>query len=181
MDKLTFVSSVIESVAWPIAAAFVAISLRDEIRKLLSRTKRIKYNETEFEFNEEIKAASEEASKTFPEARSVRVENNKSIELARLSPRGAILEAWLGVEEALNGYSSRHGLDVDDRRPFTLQNIAFHNADYHKLGRGVVDMLKRLRKIRNDAVHLRDVDIELESAIEFIALSNRVISRIEEA
>jgi hypothetical protein len=181
MDALTFTSNIVESVAWPLAFAYVAVSLREEIRKLLARTKRIKHNDTEFEFSEEIKAASEEASTSLPEVPVQVVQNEKTFELAKLSPRGAILESWLGVEEALNNYASRHGLEVDAKHLFTIQNLEFHQVDYQQIGRGVINMLQRLRKIRNDAVHLRDVDIEPESAMEFSQLANRVIQRIEEA
>lgn len=181
MDVLTFISNIIDSIAWPIGITVVAISLRGELKTLLARTKRIKHNDTEFEFSEEIKAASEEASTTLPELPIIGFKNAKALELAKLSPRGAILESWLGIEEALNNYAKRHGLEIDEKRSFTIQNLMFHQLDYQQIGKGVLDMLHRLRKIRNDAVHLRDLDIEPESAMEFSQLANRVTQRIEEA
>jgi hypothetical protein len=181
MDILTFFAQVIESVAWPIATVVILISLREEIHRLLLRTKRIKHNDTEVEFNDEVKAATVEASKSLPELPNSKSHNDKIIKLAMLSPRGAILESWLGVEEVLNNYAKRHGLEQTEKRPFNIQSLIFHELDNQQVGKGVIDMLQRLRKIRNDAVHLRDYDIEPSSAIEFIELADRIKLRIEEA
>lgn len=181
MDTLAFVANIIGSLSWPVAAVIVAVVLRKELGKLLSKIKRIKHNETEVEFKQEIEVAKKEASKALPESKHTEADKFRSRELAELSPRGAIIEAWLKVEAALKEYAKRHGAQINDNKPFTIRDLHFHSLDYNNVGKGVLNMLERLRRLRNDAVHLTDSEIETESAIEYIELANRVVQRIEEA
>ncbi|MCW8965067.1 MAG: hypothetical protein OQK82_00055 [Candidatus Pacearchaeota archaeon] len=170
-----------ESISWPVAAIVISFVLRKELGNLLSKIKKIRHNETEVEFKEEIEVAKKEASKSLPESKPTKIERSRSVQLAELSPRGAIIEAWLNVEAALKEYAKRHGAQIDENKPFTIRALHFHSLDYNNVGKGVLNMLERLRRLRNDAVHLTDSEIETESAVEYIELANRVIYRIEEA
>lgn len=181
MDWLTFISNLVESLAWPTAVVIIAIVLREEVGRLLSKISRIRHNDTEVEFRNELAAAKKEAEKTLPNYKSTILNMRQTSELARLSPRGAIIESWLKIEEALLKYAKRHGIQVNKNKPFTIRELHFHTLDYGNVGKGVFEMLERLRRTRNEAVHLSDAQIEEELAAEYVELANRVIQRIDEA
>lgn len=181
MDQLTFISQLVESLAWPVAVVVIAIVLREEVGRLLSKITRIRHNDTEVEFLHELAAAKKEAEKVLPNYKGTAYLISQSSQLAELSPRGAIIEAWLNIEGALLKYAERHGIKVSKNKPFTIRELHFHTLDYGNLGKGVFEMLERLRRTRNEAVHLSDAQIDEESAREYVELASRVIQRIEEA
>ncbi|QKT02808.1 hypothetical protein HUS23_02770 [Ectothiorhodospiraceae bacterium 2226] len=181
MDWLTFISQLVKSLAWPIAVVVIAVVLREEVGRLLSKITRIRHNDTEVEFRHELAAAKKEAEKVLPDYKNTTYLKSQSSQLAKLSPRGAIIEAWLSIEGALLKYAERHGIEVKKDKPFTMRELHFHTLDYGSLGKGVFEMLGRLRRTRNEAVHLSDAQIDEDSAQEYVELASRVIQRIEEA
>jgi len=65
MDYLTFISKLIEAIAWPIVIMAIAVLFRFQIKSLLHKLGKFKYKDLEFEFNKEAKALQIEAEKIF--------------------------------------------------------------------------------------------------------------------
>ncbi len=55
------------------------------------------------------------------------------------------------------------------------------HSDKSTLGQGLLLMLQKLRRIRNEAVHSSDAKITTETAREYAALVERVRAELEEA
>ena len=55
------------------------------------------------------------------------------------------------------------------------------SLDYERLGKGVIETLRKLRVLRNEAVHLKDADLDYEDAEKYQQLSRRVIKVIDNA
>ena len=140
------------SLVWPITLVICVILMRSDISSLLRKIRRLRHKDTELD--------------------------NYS-ELARLSPRGAIIESWLHVEKALRSYADRHGVEIDERKPFRLGRGFMQSLDYERLGKGIIETLRKLRVLRNEAVHLKDSDLGYEDAEKYRQLSSRVIESID--
>jgi hypothetical protein len=185
MDNLTFISNSITALVWPIATVVIVILLRSEISSLLGRIKKIKHKDSEIdlagEVSDVVKSADKILSKSLPERAP---EQERIGRLAEDSPRGAILDSWLYIEEAMDEYARRHGIESQNPHspPYQrIQSIQLHNLDVATLGHGIIEILDKLRRIRNDAVHRTDVDITTAIAKDYAALAVRVKARLEEA
>jgi len=181
MDLLSFISKTVESLAWPVSVVIIVVFLRKEMGNLISKITRIRHNDTEVEFKHELAAAKKEAERALPESQPKLPLPSHTEKLAELSPRGAIIEAWLKIEEALLKYASRHGIEVNKNQVFRVRDLEFHSLDYGGIGKGLLEMLERLRRTRNEAVHLSDLQIEKISALEYAEMASRVVHRLEEA
>ena len=185
MDNLTFISNLITALAWPTATIAIVVLLRSEVAALLGRIKRIKHKDSEIDLASEINDASRKADKLLSHAADKKTPEQERLDrLAEDSPRGAILDSWLSIEEAMSQYALRHGIESSNSHspPYQrIQDIQMRNLDVPTLGHGIIDMLDKLRRIRNDAVHRTDADITTTVAKDYSALAVRVKAKLEEA
>jgi hypothetical protein len=182
MDGLTFVARLVDALAWPSAVVISAAMLRPELVRLIRRVQKIKHKESEVDLAAGVETAKEEANR-IPEfsVSPSGTETNRLLRLAEDGPRGAILDAWLGVEEAMDTYAQRHGLEVAQRNSKRIEQIEMHDLDGPYLGKGITEMLHRLRELRNNAVHRTDMDITEPVARDYVSLAQRVKRKLEEA
>lgn len=182
MGWLKFISSIVSSISWPLVLIVVMVIFKAEFRGLLRRIKKVKHGKSEVDLETEVSDALKEVDAlNFPSAKST-PDSEKMIRLAKDSPRGAILDSWLTIEEAILEFCKRHGIKNDARfGPYhIIRNIRLYSLDHNVLGEGLLEMLSKLREIRNDAVHRPEAEITTEVAIEYAQLTNRVKARLEE-
>ena len=111
-------------------------------------------------------------------------EYEKIKELAQLSPRGAVLEAWINVESAFKEAAQRHGFIDDKINPFhpgKFSSIIYQFEVGEHMGKGTIEIFQKLNRLRNEAVHLEEFSFDSKAALEFIQLANRLIKIFEEA
>lgn len=182
MSVLEFIVRLIEAVAWPVAAAIIVFAFKGEIQKMLSLMRRFKAGPVEAEFEREVLEVKKEASESLTfEPNEVAIQDPEStrlIELARVSPRAAILEAWLKLEIVMRrAVVQGSGSPIPDTSsPLRLVKA----VDRFELLRGdEVALLHDLRGLRNQAVHLTDAGLSLNAATAFIELARRLEKRLE--
>ena len=185
MDNITFISNLITSLVWPVATIVIVVLLRSEISSLLGRIKKIKHKDSEIDLASEISNVVKNADEVLSNTSADKTPEQERIgRLAEDSPRGAILDSWLSIEEAMGQYAMRHGIESQKLHspPYQrIQSIQLRNLDVPTLGHGIIEMLDKLRRIRNDAVHRTDADITPAIAKDYAALAVRVKAKLEEA
>ncbi|MED5601572.1 MAG: hypothetical protein V7667_03810 [Alloalcanivorax venustensis] len=180
LGVLEFILGMTNSLVWPAAVVTCVVLLRNDISSLIRKIRRLKHKDTELDFERGLYEAIESAASQDELSAPVDKDDGSS-ELARLSPRGAIIESWLHVERSLKDYAERNGLEIDERKPFRLGRGFMQSLDYERLGKGVIETLRKLRVLRNEAVHLKDADLDYEDAEKYQQLSRRVIKVIDNA
>ena len=105
MDIYTFIFKILESISWPVATIILVLILKRPIVELLKtyRALKFKYKDIEINFDRSIEEVSKKASEIASEEKITleAPESLKQMELAKLSPRGAILESWILLEELI--------------------------------------------------------------------------------
>jgi len=121
MDSYQFSASIIQSIvslAWPAAFVAAAWMFRDKINELLPLL-RLKYKDLDLSFR--LDEAEQEAQ-ALPAAEPLEPtpeETNKFAHLVRISPRAAIMDRRLELEDALINFARSVGIDL--RNPSLLQ------------------------------------------------------------
>ncbi|MTZ14642.1 hypothetical protein GNE00_12870 [Pseudomonas sp. JL972] len=173
MDTLTFISKIVDALAWPGTTIIIIFLLKQPLARVLLRISHLKYKDLEFDFGKaltEINNSSALSNDQLPISAT-------QLRLAELSPRGAIIESWLELEEVLISTAKAKGIPTT--RPGGLQGkmvplstpeLARSLTTSRAISTVSYERLESLRNIRNKAVHVTDESLEQKDAEAFIRL-----------
>ncbi len=178
MSWLTFVASLVHSLAWPAAVTAAVIVLRRPLGAALGRgVHRLRAGPIEVEFDRELTAVRTELSALATE--TAQEAGRLSQELSRLvdvSPRIAILEAFSRIEIRL-AQVLREGSDV-----WLAPGLGLMMAQTaHGLGLISDESLKAIEGLailRNLVVNAPDVDPGAQRARDYIALADATLAAL---
>jgi hypothetical protein len=168
--------TMIAALAWP-AAIFATVWLfRKRLGDLLPLL-RAKYKDVEISFR--LHKAEEEVKKLPPAPTSVDTgttseEKNRFEQLARMSPRAAILEARAALEEAVKSFAGAVGVV---QPPTGYANLIRLLARNELIDQNTSALLHDLRNIGNAAAHHVSNPTE-DDALRFNELAERVINQL---
>lgn len=164
MDWKTFISQVIDSLAWPATVLITLYVLHAPIFDSLNHLSKARYKGLEFEFikaSKGIREETENAIKT-EKLKSDAIQNNINslLKVSEVSPRGAILEAWRLVDRA----ASKRVIEIDKLRENNEGAVLLRSQSSiwpSLLKEGVINndqykLMKKLKNLRNIAVHADD-------------------------
>jgi hypothetical protein len=102
MDWLQFIAAIVGSLAWPITLIIGFFLLKSYLPALFPFIERLKYKDFEVEFRKSVEELTERSRTALPPPAEEEpaAPKNRLYALAEISPRSAILEAWLAVETA---------------------------------------------------------------------------------
>lgn len=189
MGVLSFIASMMGSIAWPVAAIIVVFLFRRALNQLLLSLNRLKYKDFEFEFKEpEFKKDLAEVEKALkpisplalpPESTSRMAHDQLYFQkLAETSPRAALLEAWLPFEIAASRIGAELGVSQPGRQIQMNQLINGLERE-GMLNVHEANAIIRLRVIRNNVVHSDSDDISPTSIVEYTSLLQNVTKSME--
>ena len=181
MDTLTFLSKFLETISWPLVTVVLVLLLRKEIRSLLPFIKKLKAGPIEAEFETETKSLRNEIEEEQPQLKSTPLSPKQQslLQLAQINPRSAILEAWQSIEFIINKLSLQRALNLSPKISGTQNAIIRSFLDGGILTPDVITLYYELRNLRNQAVHQADFNPSLESVLNYVQLSERLISSLE--
>lgn len=186
MDWLQFISSIVGSLAWPSAVVALAVLLRQPLAKLIPMIRSLKYKDLQIDLGEQLAVVQENVEAAGEEPVKPSEQLPPSFQtLADIDPRAAILSAWLPVESKLNEIGeqlSRHP-ETDLRKGSIRLAVSDMDIVNSLWGKGLVDQVTvgailRLRRIRNDAVHLSEKDITSQDALQMASMCDWVLTQL---
>ncbi len=166
MDWLTFISSLIGSLSWPLAIFAVAFLFKSQVQDLMNNLTRLKWRDVEAEFGEQVDLIRDEVQEAGddPKFRDEPVEP-RLIQLAEEHPHLAVLEAWKQLEKAIIDLSVRK-LN-NPRQLNALGHIeAVQKSDL--LPPSMARAIREIREVRNRAAH--DVGFSISRGRAYILL-----------
>ncbi|MFN4275549.1 MAG: hypothetical protein ACK4FJ_04555 [Ferrovibrio sp.] len=178
MDWLTLCIRLVEVTAWPFVAMLALLLLRGEIKSLMPLLRKIKAGPLEAEFEATLKEVSEQVDTRLESAPHITLpEQKKLYDLARVSPRSAILEAWRGVEVMAKSAAIHNGGSPAPNVPTALSALReLTNSSLISLEDAA--LFQDLRGLRNQAAHVEPFDLSESSAIEYINLAARLEEKL---
>lgn len=180
---MTDLVALISALAWPAAAVWISYLFRSEIRGLVSRMSHLKYKDMEATFERELKdaeASAESISKQQTPALPKPELLSKLEQLQRIadvSPRAAILEAWLLVEGAAGESGFVQGAAIPRVNPMLFVDWLVRER---KVPADSVKVVSALRDLRNKAAHLPDFSISRDEAERYLRLAVQLSTLIVE-
>ena len=184
MDQLSFIASIVSSLAWPTVVVIVAILLRKPMMRVAPYLRTLKYSDIELSFGQEVAEVQRVAEAKLPtQPESRHLPDTIWEEIMRLSearPRTAIREAWRRVETELTNLAKARTLEAAPSAwsmPMVLGALMFNagiisDTQYTLLG--------RLRKLVSDAERAPIDTISADSAESFARLALRFVASLEQ-
>ncbi|WPN24099.1 hypothetical protein [Pseudomonas marginalis] len=174
MDWLQFVSSVIGSVAWPIAVITIIALLRAPLGKLVPLIRTLKYKDLQIDVGQELEAVKESVESTADQPERKEKPTPEFQQLAKIEPRAAVLSAWAPIELALRDLGVRHNV-YKVGMPIYLLAEELSRAGI--LNNPTYQALRGLMRIRNEAMHL--APISYDEAISMGELCEWALERLK--
>jgi hypothetical protein len=190
MGILAFIASLVQSLAWPLAIVLIVFMFRQSLAKLIPGLQRLKYKDIELEFGRQLEEVKQELGPSpvpqelpGPVAEPPRLPEAKGTSryyrsLAEVSPRAAILEAWLGFELAAN--TAIESLEPSSKgRPLSMPRLFSVLGESGLLTSAEVDALTRLRALRNQVVHGPEPDLSIDVIADYSSLLRRITDELQ--
>jgi hypothetical protein len=180
VDTRTFITRLVEALAWPTVVLLLAFTLRRHITRLLSLVSKLRAGPVEAEFAREVQELRQEVGVEAAATRPGPLTDQQLqlFQLARVSPRAAIIEAWQLVDFAARDLINKRGLTIAAKvqeSPLALGRLL---AQHSLLEPVDIDLFNQLRRLRNEAIHARNFDPSEEAALNYIDLSLRLYGSI---
>ena len=175
----------VRALAWPATAFVLVLLLRKPIAELIPLLTRLKYKDLELEFGRrvaEVKAeASEELPPPKPPAALEAAEEQTLLELAKLSPRAAVTEAWRQAEVAAIDAARRNDIYLSPSEVTSPVRVLRSLERHGVIDAGKLGLMHDLRGLRNQAVHSPDFAVSTAAALEYVQLARRVVDFLKVA
>ncbi len=184
------VVALVRALAWPVTVVLLVLLFRAEITKLMSRLSELKYRDVAARFSAELDVAEENAASAdllTVKRPKPKPENEKTYgglselvdRLASESPRAAALEAWRHLELATETAAGKLGMKT---RPHAAATQVLRALVEQGMFNGaVLVMYERLRRMRNEAAHMKDFTLNATEARRYADLVLRMASKVESA
>jgi hypothetical protein len=191
MDWLQFLASLAGSLAWPATIVIAVVVLRNPLRRLLLTLTRLRYKDLDLDFGRELrevekKARAIDVKPTGPAPRDIAAPKDsaqildEAERLAEDFPEPAVALAWSAVEVELMSAVIRLAIAPE----YPPHNSALRNArlllDQRAIDENTLDILNRMRNLRNVAVHggAGLTGVSPDEAREFVALARGVVEKL---
>ncbi|MEC3609205.1 hypothetical protein [Bacillus glycinifermentans] len=165
MDWLEFVSSMVQSLAWPVTLAMIVWLLKEPVSERLKELIKLKYKDFELEFGMRVQALASARGKRNRALASIKAEN---------PPQAVVESAWAEVEEALREAAKRLESDSGSQGVLHVIDTLYEQGEVTK---EAVSELRELWNLRFMATG----DISSDSALEYRSLCSEAAETLRSA
>ena len=193
MDDLEFISSLINSLAWPSVIIITVLILRKTISQVMLGVSKIKYNDLQVDFEKELakieSTINQSQDYSISDNRLLKTEkveinntSNKNLEqqlkeIAEISPVAAIIMAWSSIENEIQSTILRLSISPD----YPFYNSALKNVQLLKensyIDKFTEQTLTQMRILRNKVLHedTSNESVTYSEALEYCKISMKIV------
>ena len=182
MDWLQWSSSIVGSIAWPIAAVVIACIFRAQIAGLLAKIRKLSWGDKVVDFADTLDKIESVSQDVIPPDVGVDapspLPDMRFQQLLSISPSAAILDAWRPIELRLRDIASKYeAFAVSYPRALTTGHVIEKLYKGNIISSGVYETLRDLQRLRNAAAH--EAEVTATDAIRFQAFADKVMRALE--
>jgi hypothetical protein len=182
VDWFQFISSIVGSLAWPVAIAIVALIFKLPIERLLPRITNFELWGSKATFSSELQKAEETAEKLPSVVEHARPESaakpdDPYFELAERFPEAAVMDSFKMVEAVFHEYAEELGVQQPANNRVILRLLMEEGF----VSRDVYNLYGRVSDTRNAAVHADTRVISAGEAIAYRDLCEQLTKHLRKA
>lgn len=177
---MSTIADLVSALAWPLAFVWFVQKYGNDVKELILRLSKVKLGNAEAEFTLGLKVVEElagetslaEASKDLPEEGVEFSKRMAQLErIADVSPRAAIMESWLLIEEAAGKAGFVQGASVPRINPLLFIDWLVKQG---RVDNSTAALVNKMRKLRNEASHLKDFELTKDEAERYIKIAVQI-------
>ena len=177
---MSTIADLVSALAWPLAFVWFVQKYGNDVKELILRLSKVKLGNAEAEFTLGLKVVEElagetplaEASKVLPEEGVEFSKRMAQLErIADVSPRAAIMESWLLIEEAAGKAGFVQGASVPRINPLLFIDWLVKQG---RVDNSTAALVNKMRKLRNEASHLKDFELTKDEAERYIKIAVQI-------
>jgi len=181
MDWKQFVAALTASLAWPGAILAIVFILKKPIAGILPKIRSFKYGELQIDLEETLKEvettlATEAVKQEVPPPPPV---PPKYSQLAMDAPRASMLLAWMEVEKAVIDFLNERGIEFSGKYKNQQRMQMRMLKDHGDIDDLTYDTYVKLSKVRNDAAHLQEKQIDYDEAVSMSSSCAWLVNRLK--
>jgi len=175
---MEFTVGLLNAVAWPAVILVVLFYFKEHALRLAPFTKKLKFQDFEVEFSDDIDQLVEKAQTAFPDLRSD--PKTRLINSARHLPNSCILEVWDQLHHAANELTQKHFPDANIGQHTPYKDTEIFLTQQEVLDQRKSKLFNELRRLRNKVAHAEGFEVGGQEAIQYIELCFRLIGYFKE-
>lgn len=171
-------------ISWPVVTAWIAYLFKGELKVLFGRISQLKYKEAEVKFEKGLAEAEVEVQKVervtplaLPQPERLS-QLDQLRRIAEVSPRAAIMEAWVLIETAAAAAGFTSGVAMPRVNPRLFTEYLANNG---RIPEESIILMNKLRQLRNQAAHLPDFALSQDEAERYLELAVKISEIIRNA
>ena len=176
---LDSIVSLVDALAWPVVAVIVVFMLRKPLGHLIPLIEKIRFKDMEVYFRQLIEQTTSQVDAVSPSLDTPPIDERIQ-DLARVYPRGAIIESWILIERAVVDLVEARQSPVPRSRQKSTRQVVAMLEKAGILDEDLAKIVKDLNVIRNGVVHTQDLSPSSGDAQEYISTAARVIALLKE-
>ena len=169
----------VDALAWPIVAVIVVLMLRKPLAHLIPLIEKIRFKDVEVYFRHLIEQTTSQVAAVSPSLDAPPIDEGIQ-DLARVYPRGAIIESWILIEGVVVDLAEDRQISIPSSRQKSPRQVVAALEKAGILDKDLAKVIKDLNVIRNGVVHTQDLSPSRSDAQEYIRTAARVIALLEE-
>jgi hypothetical protein len=181
MDWLTFSVEMTNALSWPLVTLIVLLLFKPQLLEMIALIRKVRYKDIEVEI------AKREIGEVRELSSAVQIDRDETYsfrdleyfkQLADISPRAAITEAWSRVESLVYKVAQLPGMES---RPIgtPFSNILILLRESGAIEPATLRLIEKLRAIRNKTVHMKTDGLNSVDALDYVLSMQHVEAAIK--
>ena len=176
---LDSIVGLVDALAWPVVAVIVVFMLRKPLAHLIPLIEKIRFKDMEVYFRQLIEQTTSQTDAVSPSLDTPPIDERIQ-DLARVYPRGAIIESWILIERAVIDLAAVRQISIPPSRQKSPRQVVAALEKAGILDEDLAKIVKDLNVIRNGVAHTPDLSPSRGDAQEYIRTAARVIALLQE-
>ena len=178
MNILQFISSITNSLAWPLLILVIFLLLKKQIQGIFARTSQFSYGDLKVNFSEKLIELESNLKKIGRDSKKKGEHiKTKEEEISAISPIASVILSWTLVEKEITSTTNRLAISADHPSYISALKKLMLLYENKYINRETYTAIKDFSQTRNLAVHGQLTDEELTEfeANKYAQLSNQII------
>ena len=176
MSDYELAADLFRSIIWPASILVLVLLLRRPLGEIVQS---LRFKDFEIALDRQISEA-ESKSRGIGVGAEDSLLDEEMLKRIDISPRSAILESWLAVEQQLVETAQAQGISVNPRGSGLGRSALRELHSSGTITAELAEMIGELRHVRNQAAHELTVDFYPDAARRYVSLASRISSELSE-
>ena len=165
---------ILDIIIWPTVVLVGLLLFKREIGKVLKRLTKLETSAGSLHFKDDLLNVDRSLPDS-PETKESKTWISEMEEIAKVSPRAAVLESWTSIELACIEKGLVDGSAIVRFSPKEMERYFYENTDADS---ELLNNLKTLRQLRNRVSHGRDIDVSYQDASKYIRVADKALNAL---